>query len=932
MAIKLSGDIIPAGTFKIVDGSNIGGALTGSAVSSSGALYAGLTDAGGSYPSVVTFDTATGQFYYTGSYGGGGAGEGFPFTGDAVITGSLEIVGTTGALTASSVSASGFIYAQKFSVGNNVFVEYNGGKFLVGDAAAAIPLQLLGSSIIATVAITASGAISASGDIVGSNLSGTNTGDQDLSGYIQESQTSSMSVATASYVAGADVDGAVANATNADTASYILASNIDGTIDISDQTNLSDGTNTTVSGDAVNLDADITLTSVTASFQGDLEGTADQADTIKLITVSNNYEYHIPFVQAGVTYPQLRRDAGLGLKFNPGADSLILDGNFTASGAISASGNLYGGLSALSTTTVVTHQSSDGRLGTRTADARIFGSTLVDKTGSPTQYTVATFVNDSTIEGKGSFTFDGDDVTIGGKSGTITISTLGNITASGDISASGQIRAAQLGGQLSAGNITGTVDISSQTNLVGGTNLTLSGDTMNLDNNITLTGDATVINLIAGNNISGSGHLYASTSYAPAGDYNNVVLYDTATGKFYHTGSYGAGGGGGATPTGPDYAVQFNDGGSLGGDSGFTYDNSSYADIKISDPTAAALHLSSSAGISRIQLTSATGQVNYIRHQRGTGNTVYAGVNSSGNYFIDDSTGGATGIEFDVNGGTNSITAKTIDTTDGIFLNVTASALTASNILATGMSAGVDNSVVILDADGVLKTDEIDARVWGSSLVDKSGTPVDNQVAVFSDSNTIVGSTGLTWDAITATLEVGGKAGTALLSGSGDISGSGNLYIGRAYPNDLILSGDFSWTTIPNITSNNFVVWNSKTGTLGYQVGTSRRETKYDINPISQELANGISELQPVTYIYKADEEKRTVGGFIAEEVAEVNPLFAKWGPNYKVNDSGSLDVRNIIDDTIIPSDIDDRTILAAAVAKIQQLEQEIKELKAKIT
>ena len=47
---------------------------------------------------------------------------------------------------------------------------------------------------------TASADISASGTIVGSNLSGTNTGDQDLSSYIQNSQTSSMSVATASFV------------------------------------------------------------------------------------------------------------------------------------------------------------------------------------------------------------------------------------------------------------------------------------------------------------------------------------------------------------------------------------------------------------------------------------------------------------------------------------------------------------------------------------------------------------------------------------------------------------------------------------------------------------------------------------------------------------------------------------------------------------
>jgi len=47
--------------------------------------------------------------------------------------------------------------------------------------------------------ITASGNISSSGTIVASNLSGTNTGDQDLSSFITNSQTASMSVESASF-------------------------------------------------------------------------------------------------------------------------------------------------------------------------------------------------------------------------------------------------------------------------------------------------------------------------------------------------------------------------------------------------------------------------------------------------------------------------------------------------------------------------------------------------------------------------------------------------------------------------------------------------------------------------------------------------------------------------------------------------------------
>ena len=59
--------------------------------------------------------------------------------------------------------------------------------------------KIEGAGIELVQALTSS-IISASGTIIASNLSGTNTGDQDLSSYIQNSQTSSMTVATASFV------------------------------------------------------------------------------------------------------------------------------------------------------------------------------------------------------------------------------------------------------------------------------------------------------------------------------------------------------------------------------------------------------------------------------------------------------------------------------------------------------------------------------------------------------------------------------------------------------------------------------------------------------------------------------------------------------------------------------------------------------------
>ena len=115
-----------------------------------------------------------------------------------------------------------------------------------------------------------------------------------------------------------------------------------------------------------------------------------------------------------------------------------------------------------------------------------------------------------------------------------------------------------------AGYLT-TVDISTNTNLAGGTNITLNGDTINLNDSINLEGDLSAsgyLDVLEGGfivtssnttllevvgDISASGHLFASLSDA-GGSYNNTVMYDTATGRFYYTGSYGGGGGGIGNP------------------------------------------------------------------------------------------------------------------------------------------------------------------------------------------------------------------------------------------------------------------------------------------------------------------------------------------------------------------------------------------------
>lgn len=86
--------------------------VSGSFTTSGSVFLKGLTSAAQS--NVVIIDTGSGQLYVTASsaIGGGGSGAGFPYTGDAVISGSLLVSGSgitvTGSINASSITGSLF--------------------------------------------------------------------------------------------------------------------------------------------------------------------------------------------------------------------------------------------------------------------------------------------------------------------------------------------------------------------------------------------------------------------------------------------------------------------------------------------------------------------------------------------------------------------------------------------------------------------------------------------------------------------------------------------------------------------------------------------------------------------------------------------------------------------------------------------------------
>ena len=104
---------------------------------------------------------------------------------------------------------------------------------------------------------------------------------------------------------------------------------------------------------------------------------------------------------------------------------------------------------------------------------------------------------------------------------------------------------------------------------------------------------------------------------------------------------------------------------------------------------------------------------------------------------------------------------------DSVFggkIDVSSSATFASTIKANSLGADTDSTVVIVNSSGFLKTDEADSRIFGSTLVGNTGTPADNQLAIFTDATTVEGSNKVTFDG-------------SLLAIDADISGSGKLEI-----------------------------------------------------------------------------------------------------------------------------------------------------------
>ena len=142
---------------------------------------------------------------------------------------------------------------------------------------------------------------------------------------------------------------------------------------------------------------------------------------------------------------------------------------------------------------------------------------------------------------------------------------LNHITASGDISSSGTITAKTLAtDQFVNHNNDPNTRLS-----FGSDTLTFTANTVNKfkfnNNELTFYDDVNVTG-----SISASDELYAGLTYESTGNGGiKALVYDTGSGRFYYTGSYGGGGSGGVG--GVDHDIQFNNAGTIDGHRALTF-------------------------------------------------------------------------------------------------------------------------------------------------------------------------------------------------------------------------------------------------------------------------------------------------------------------------------------------------------------------------
>jgi len=155
-------------------------------------------------------------------------------------------------------------------------------------------------------------------------------------------------------------------------------------------------------------------------------------------------------------------------------------------------------------------------------------------------------------------------------------------------------------------------------------------------------------------------------------------------------------------------------------------------------------------------------------------------------------------------GSTLTVTGDTSITGDTTLGNASSDTVTfnAKNIVLTNVAAmgGTDDTVLVYNGSSIV-TDEIDSKVWAGDLVDYTGTPVNNQVAIWTDTDTLEGDSGLTFNGNTLTIAEPTSADTLVVARA-----SGQASIKAATSDHMIIDSDGQYLSLNHYEDDNVVL------------------------------------------------------------------------------------------------------------------------------
>ena len=140
--------------------------------------------------------------------------------------------------------------------------------------------------------------------------------------------------------------------------------------------------------------------------------------------------------------------------------------------------------------------------------------------------------------------------------------------------------------------------------------------------------------------------------------------------------------------------------------------------------------------------------------------------------------------------------------------------INAQTVNIPNVAAGTDNTVVVYNGSTLLH-DEIDSRVWGSSLVDGSGAS--QRVTTWTDANTVGSSTKLTFD--------GNALTSVTVTGSVGVSGSLGEFENIRIGNYILSVEGNSKVNQDTRTTANGVTFGAVTGSVGVSGSLGEFET-----------------------------------------------------------------------------------------------------------